>query len=295
MKPVWQVPSEIRMVPSEPVPHRLFVCLAKIKPEAGAALKSVFESGENLPKDLKTRYNEHLLYTYDLGEKGSYWEAGPATDFTGILHIFSTGSLEEAQGLMHHDPFYRAGIFYDDWWFEWAIHTPFWRTNLTHREMIENLMRDNGLLPVYATGVRPPVTEIKVEIVTPPKLFVSLAKTKADYVQRVEQEAQTGKPLPAFLLHHVFNRLAPGGTGQMGYDWEGGPSVDYLYDLSIFSVNSMETAHLLRENDHFSLQGIFYDLTYFEWCILMPLKKASPAYKETLKWLLKDAGAKLAD
>lgn len=81
----------------------------------------------------------------------------------------------------------------------------------------------------------------------------------------------------------------------MGYDWEGGPSIDYLYDLSIVSVNSMETARRLRENDHFTQQGIFYDIKYFEWCILMPFKKASPVYKQTLKRLLKEAGARLAD
>jgi len=295
VKQGWQAPSELKIVPSQPVPDRLFVCLAKIKPEAGADLKSTYESGKDLPKDLKTLHNEHLLYTYNLGEKGAYWEAGPATDFTRILYIFSTGSLEEAQGLMRHDPFYRAGIFYDDLWFEWAIHTPFWRTNLTHRKIIENLMKDFGLLPVYPPGVSPNVTEKKVEIITPPKLFASLARTNVDYIKKVEQEMQAGQPLPAFFLYHVFDRLAPGGTAQMGYDWEGGPSLDYLYDLSMVSVNSMETARMLRENDHFSLQGIFYDPEYFEWCILMPLKKASPVYKQTLTKLLKEADARLPD
>jgi len=295
MKKVWQVPSEVRMVPSEPVPDRLFVCLSKIKPEAGAALKSAFESGKTLPKDLESLHNEHLLYTYDLGEKGLYWEAGPATDFTEILYIFSTGGLDEAQGLMRHDPFYQAGIFYEDWWFEWSVHTPPWKLAPPEREMMENLMRDIGFLPKYPPGVRPQVTEIKVEIVTPPKLIVSLAKTDTARIKKVEHDHKAGKPVPAYLIHHFANRLGPGGTAPMGYDWESGPSSDSRYDLTIMSASSVQMARQLRENDHFVIHGLFYDHRYFEWRVLMPLKKASPTYKETLVRLLKEAGVKLAN
>ena len=106
MKQKWQVPAEIRMVPSEPTPDKLFVCSAKIKREAGTVLKKAFDVGTGLPKDLEATYNKHLIYTYELGEKGSYWAAGPAADFTEILYIFSTDSLEEAQKLMHNDPLF---------------------------------------------------------------------------------------------------------------------------------------------------------------------------------------------
>jgi uncharacterized protein YciI len=286
MKRMWQLPVQIQFEPAEPVPDRLFVCMAGIKREAGIALKRAYHSTEKLPEELSSVYNRHLLYNFDLGERGLFWEAGPSADFSQVLHIYSTGSLEEARDFMRRDPFYYTGIFHDDRYFEWAIHTPFWRTNLTHRGLIEQIMKENGLLPVYPPGVVPSVNRIKVEIVTPPRLFVSLAKTKVEYVQ-----PKPGAPMPSFLLYHVLNRLAPGGTAQMGYDWEGGPSLDYFYDLSILSVNSMDTARLLRENDPFTRQGIFYDCKYFEWIITMPYRKASPAYKETLRRSLKEAGA----
>ena len=76
----------------------------------------------------------------------------------------------------------------------------------------------------------------------------------------------------------------------MGFDWEAGPSMDQSYDLTVMSVGSMEMARLLRENDPVSQNGLFYDHRYFEWCILMPWKKASPTYKDNLKKLLKTAG-----
>ena len=76
----------------------------------------------------------------------------------------------------------------------------------------------------------------------------------------------------------------------MGYDWESGPAVDYRNELSIFSVTSMQMAQLIRENDPFAQHGFFYDRRYFEWCIHMPLRKASPAHKEALERFLRGAG-----
>ena len=305
MKQTGQVPAEVRMVPTEPIPDNLFVCSAKIKLEAGRALKNAFEAGTSLPKDLQATYNEHLIYAYALGEKGLYWEAGPSADFTEVLYIFSTDSLEEAQKLMQNDPFYKEGIFYGDLWFQWAIHSPIWEANLPHRELIETVNREFGIWPKYPPGVKPPVREIKVELTTPPKLFASLAKINPEYIEKINQavveyieksnqDVEASRPVPAFFTHHVFNRDGPSGTTQMGYDWESGPSVDWRYDLSTFSVNSIEMARLIRENDAFVQHGVFYDCTYFEWCIHMPFRKASPTHKEALKRFLRGAGVKLA-
>ncbi len=294
MKQVWPIPSEIKLVSAVPFPEHLFVCFAKIKSETGESLKSAFEGEKKPLKKLETTLHEHLIYTYNLGEKGLFWEAGPATDFSEILYIFSTSSLAEARRLMRKEPFYREGIFFDDWWFEWHVHVPTWKIKQTDREMMEGLMREVNILPNYPPGVKPLVTEIKVETVTPLRLFVSISKARAESIKQLERDQQAGKPVPAFFINHAFNRLGPGGTVQMGYDWEAGPSLDQFYDLTIMSVGSLQMAQLLRENDPVSQNGLFYDHRYFEWCILVPFKKASPTYKETLKKLLKQAGVKLA-
>ena len=295
MKQIGQVPSEVRLVPVEPIPDNLFVCSAKIKLEAGRALKSAFNTGIGLPRNLETAHNEHLFYAYGLGEKGLYWEAGPSADFTEILYIFSTDSLEEAQKLMHDDPFYKEGIFYDDWWFQFAIHSPSWKMNLPDREWVEEDLRNFGILPSYPPGVKPQIREIKVELITPPRLFASFTEEKdPEYERKLIRDTKAGKPVPAFLIQHVFYRLGPGGTGQMGFDWESGPSIDTRYDLSIYSVDSIQTAKLLRENDPLNKHGIYYDCTYFEWCIHMPFRKASPTHKEALERFLNGAGVKLA-
>jgi hypothetical protein len=290
MKQDRQLPPDVKLIPVEPVPDRLFVCFARVKPQAGIALKNAYESGGELPRDLRSLHADHLRYTYDLGEKGSYWEAGPSADFTEILYIFSTASMEQARGLMRNDPFYKSGVFHDDWWFEWSVHTPAWKLTPPQRAGMEALMRDIGILPRYPQGIEPPVMEIKVEIVTPPKLIVALAKADVARIKQVEMDHKAGKPVPYFLMGHFANRLGPGGTAQMGYDWESGPSSDSLYDLTIMSVNSIQMGKQLRENDRFTIYGLFYDLRYFEWCVMMPYKKASPIFKDTLKTFLKESG-----
>ena len=88
-----------------------------------------------------------------------------------------------------------------------------------------------------------------MENVTPLKLIVSLMKANASRIKEIEENDKAGRPIPSFLVQHAFNRLGPGGTTAMGYDWESGPSGDSLYDLTVFSVASMEMARLLREND----------------------------------------------
>ena len=295
MKKTSSVPSEIRLVSTTPFPHKLFVCHARIKDEVGVSLKQFIEGSGNLEKKLETTFSRHLVYTHDLGERGMYWEAGPATDFTEILYIFSTSSLDEAKRLMNDDPFYREGIFYDDWWFEWQVHVPPWKINAPQREMMEGLMRHVNILPKYPPGVSPEITEIYVKTVTPQRLFVSISKAKAEDIQQLERDEQAGKPVPAFFINHAFNRLGPGGTVQMGYDWEAGPSADQYYDLTIMSVGSMQMAIQLRENDPVSQQGLFYDHHYFEWSIFMPFNKVSPTYRDILKKLLTQAAVKLND
>lgn len=290
MKENSLAPSEIRLVSTTPMPDHLFACFAKIKPEAGAALKAVFNGGKKPPKILGAAFNQHLLYTYDLGEKGRFWEAGPSTDFTEILYIFSTSSLAEARRLMHNDPFYHEGIYFDDWWFEWHVHVPIWKIKPADREMMEGLLRHVNILPTYPPGIKPVINEIKVNIVTPLKLFVSISKAKAEAIKQNERDEKDGKPVPSYFINHAYNRLGPGGTVQMGYDWEAGPSLDQSYDLTIMSVGSMQMAQQLRENDPVSQQGLFYDHRYFEWCILTPFKKVSPGYKDIMIKLIKAAG-----
>ena len=283
---------ETRIVPNETIPARLFACFAGVSPEAGAALNTTYETGENLPGDLAGLYRQHLLYTHGLGENGSIWEAGPSADFTRILYIYATPDMESAKQLMCDDPLYRAGFFTHDWWLEWFVHTPYWKTGQLIRGEIEGLMRGVGVLPSYPPGENPTISVINVEIVTPPKLVVSLARADGSRIKQIENNDKAGRPVPSFLVQHAFNRLGPGGTTTMGYDWEAGPSADSLYDLTIFSVGSIEMARLLRENDPFMQHGLFYQPEYFEWFIHVPFRKASPGRREGLQQLLEQSGAR---
>ncbi len=287
-----QGPIETRIIPNETIPARLFACFARVSPEAGAALNTTYGTGENIPGDLADLYGQHLLYTHRLGENGSIWEAGPSADFTRILHIYATPDMESAKRLMCDDPLYRAGSFTDDWWLEWSIHTPAWKAGQIARGETEGLMRAIGVLPSYPPGVNPTISEINVEVVTPPKLVVSLARVDVSRIKQIEIDHKKGKPIPSFLVQHVFNRLGPGGTTPMGYDWESGPSADSLYDLTILSVGSIEMARLLRENDPFTQHGLFYQPDYFEWFIHMPFRKVSPGRREALQQLLEQSGAR---
>ncbi len=283
---------ETRIVPNEITPARLFACFAQVSPEAGAALNTTHETGKNLPGDLVGLYRQHILYTHRLGENGSIWEAGPSADFTRILYIYATPDMESAKQLMRDDPLYQAGIFTHDWWLDWSVHTPYWKTGPVARSGIEGLMRGVGVLPSYPPGENPTISVINVEIVTPPKLVVSLARADGSRIKQIENNDKAGRPIPSFLVQHAFNRLGPGGTTTMGYDWEAGPSADSLYDLTIFSVGSIEMARLLRENDPFTQHGLFYQPEYFEWFIHVPFRKASPGRREGLQQLLEQSGAR---
>jgi hypothetical protein len=289
MEQPWQ-PIEIRIVPKVPMPDRLYICMAKIKPKAAVLLRAAFAAGKSLPKNLLALLNGHLALHYNLGQAGSCWEGGPSPDFKEVLYIFAAGSLDEARGLVQGDPFFREGIIFQDVWFGWSVHVPPWKLASRQREEIERLMRDVGVLPAYPPGVTPQIIEKGVDVVTPAKLVVCLSRTDPARIKQIESDQKTGGDVPAYFIEHVNNRLGPGGTTPMGYDWESGPSEDQVYDLTIYAVDSIETARRLRENDRFSRYGLFYDHRFFEWCIFTPFAKASPLYKVALQRFLEGAG-----
>ena len=284
-----QSPVETRIVSYETIPARLFACFTEVSPETASALSKAYETGERLPNGLSGLHRQQLMHMHRLGENGSVWEAGPSAGFARILNIYSTPDMESARQMQHDDPFYTAGLLTNDWWMEWSVHTPYWKTGQPMRGEIEGLMRGIGVLPSYPAGVSPSIKVIHVEIVTPPKLIVSLAKADARRLKQIENNDRAGRPIPAFLVQHAFNRLGPGGTTAMGYDWESGPSADSLYDLTVFSVSSIEMARQLRENDPFTKHGLFYEPVYFEWFIHMPFRKASPVRREALQRFLEQS------
>jgi len=198
--------------------------------------------------------------------------------------------MDSAKQLMGDDPLCQAGFFTQGWWMEWSVHTPYWKIGQPMRDMIEGLMRGIGALPSYPPGESPAIAIRNVEVVTPPRLVVSLARAAAARIKQIEQDEKAGKPVPSFLPQHAFNRLGPGGSTTMGYEWESGPSADACYDLAIYSVGSIEMARLLRENDPFTQNGLFYDPDYFEWFIHTPFRKASPGRRMVLQQLLEQAG-----
>lgn len=284
---------EKRIVSNEIIPDRLFACFAEVAPEAAASMSRTYETGEKIPDTLADLHARHLKYNYELGQNDLVWEAGPSAGFSRILHIYADSNMESAKKVMEEDPFFKAGLFGSPWWMEWSVHTPYWKIGRTMREIIEGLAKGNGAMATCPPGAEVSVSFINVENVTPRKLIVSLCRADAARIRRIEENDKTGKPIPSFLVQHAFNRLGPGGTTAMGYDWESGPSADALYDLTVFSVGSIEMARMLRENDPFTQHGLFYDPDYFEWHIHTPFRKASPSRREILRQLLEQSGTKV--
>lgn len=291
MKQNSPIPEEIRLVPSEPTPEKLWVCSAWIESRMGQALKKAFESGEDLPADVGAIYYPHLTYTYKQGETGAYYEAGPSADFSEILYILAADSLEEAQKLMHNDPFYKMGIIYHDKWFQWEIHAPRWRSN-AQDVITGDVFRAIGILPRYPAGVSPVITEVKINLITPLKLYASFSKMNNEVVQPPDEKSMT---FSAATLQHLYYVSGEGGAGPLGYLWLAGPSTDFSQDLSIISASSLPMAQLVRDNDPLMRYGALEDTRYFEWYIHIPLRKASPPQKEVLKRFLQKAGVKLED
>jgi uncharacterized protein YciI len=284
---------EKRIVPDETIPEKLFACFADVDPNAATELSKAFKTGENLPGPLAELHKRHLLHLLDLEKSDCIWEAGPSADYTRILYIYSTKDMESAKQAMGDDPLYEAGIFRDNWWMEWSVHTPYWKMGDPMRSIIEGLAQGNGAQSFCPPGAETHVSVIQVRNVTPLKLIVSLAKANAGEIKKIEEADKAGELIPSFLVQHAFNRLGPGGTTAMGYDWESGPSSDAFYDLTVFSVGSIEMARLLRENDPFTLNGLFYEPDYFEWYIHFPLRKVSPTRKEIVQQLLKKIGVEI--
>jgi uncharacterized protein YciI len=291
MAQIWQGPLEIRFVSSETVPEKLFVCSARIKTQYGKLLRHVFGSSTGVFEKSNADYAEHLAYSHHLGDK--YYQAGPSVDFTEILHIFATNSIEEAQTLMHNDPCYQKGIFYQDSWFPWEIHSPYWKTPAYFFEADRSLQISAGVKPKFPPDIDIPIEEVKIDISTPNKLFACFSKMNREILKPwLSPESRTRS---AILIQHIYNCASQGGAGPMGYHWLSGPSVDYTQDLTIFSVNSLQMAQMIKENDAFSRYGIFSDLRYFEWCVHVPFRKASPQHRAILLRFLNSAGVKIAE
>ncbi|MBN1367039.1 MAG: hypothetical protein JW967_03845 [Dehalococcoidales bacterium] len=271
--PFKVVPAELaklKIVPNERTPEKLYVCSAKINKKAGLALRKYFDNGNSLPKDIVTLYKKHLIYTYRLSEKGLYYEAGPAADFSEILYIYATDSLDTSSKLMHSDPFYEKEIFYNDSYFEWHIHVPLWKSSLP---------------PMPEQKI-----EIKIDMITPQKLFVAFGKFNIAPMK----DWELGKAnRPVYQLFHLANADGIGGVGSMGYSWAGGPSADLSIVLNIYAALNLQMAQFFNESDALVRWGIMSDFRYFDWCIHMPLRKVSPGHKIALITLLKSAGIKV--
>lgn len=242
-------------------PAKLFVCLCKIAPAHAQRSVKSWAGGAPLPAQAEAIRNEHLRYTYELGEKGVTWAAGPFADFSGTLSIYAVSSLEEAKRAKRNDPFFVNGIFYDDKYFEWFIHVPLSEASSAHREIIEK-----GLRSARITSR----AESKLAGRTPEKLFVCLSKL-----------ASFPKGAGAILREHFryqYDYLA-----ERGITWAGGVLGNFEGSLQIYTVNSVEDARKAVQNDPFSVNGIFYDNEYFQWLIHMPFSKCSPAHRERLR------------
>ena len=284
------LPVETRVVPDEVIPRELSLCLARYEPTAGEALEKLFRAGGKMPKELAGIYADHLRYQHGLGERSLIWEAGPSADFTRFMGVSTTPDISQAKALLRDDPLFKAGLLKDAWWRTWSVHTPYWKIAEPIRGMIEGLMRGMGILPTYPEGIEPPVREIQVNVVTPPRLFVSLARTDTERITKFEEDDKAGRPVPSFLYQHAWNRLGPGGSTQSGYEWEAGPLGEAEYDLTIYSVASMAMARMLRENDPFTQNGLFHDANdWFEWTIHYPFRKASPGTRAVLAEQIKKA------
>jgi uncharacterized protein YciI len=267
LPPVQIVPGELRtlkLVPTEPVPDTLFVCSAKVRYDVAAALRARFDTGVELVGDVKSKYEAHVSYSHDLGEK--FYEAGPSVDFTEILYLYRAESLEEAKKLMHADPFHEAGIIYDDSYFEWHVHGPHYKSS--------------GVPPMPGQEV-----EVEVEVTTPETLIASFGTFDLKPLDKWHQ----GKgPRPLYQLLHLYNMYGEGGMATMGLAWACGPTADLDKVLHILAVPSIEMAKFFNGVESFARWGLMKDFRYFEWCIHYPVRKASPRHMNILNDLVEN-------
>ena len=127
-------------------PEKLFVCEYKFAPSLAQALDRFYAEGIPVPAEIQAIRVEHLRYMKELSETGVMWEGGPFADFTGGINIFAVDSLEEARKAQENEPYYINGLFYDAKYSEWIVHTPLSIAAPIHKERLEQVYRDFGLL-----------------------------------------------------------------------------------------------------------------------------------------------------
>ena len=66
-----------------------------------------------LPDDMNEMREPHVEWNIALREKGKLVCAGPLTDYTCVLYIYTADSEEEARALIEGDPFFKCGFFTD--------------------------------------------------------------------------------------------------------------------------------------------------------------------------------------
>jgi uncharacterized protein YciI len=65
----------------------------------------------NDPEKVQSIRPAHRQYLTQLRERGQLAVAGPFTDGTGALIVYEAASADEAEKLIHGDPFHKNGIF----------------------------------------------------------------------------------------------------------------------------------------------------------------------------------------
>ena len=253
--------ASLRPVVTEPVPAPLFACAARVRQDVAAALHARFATGTELSGDLLARYGAHLAYCHGLGEK--FYEAGPSADFTEMLFIYRVASLEEARQLLAGDPFHRDGSLHDEWFFEWEIHVPLYKTSLP----------------------RPPeqTVEVKVEVTTPQNLIAAYGTMDHELAIGWLQKRT---PRPIYQLQHLYQVRGEGGMGPTGIAWGMGPIADTDKVLHILAVPSTDMARFFTEWESLTRWKALKDFRYFEWCIHYPVRKAMPRHKSMLAEML---------
>ncbi|MFF2514398.1 hypothetical protein [Streptomyces sp. NPDC058086] len=260
----------LRLVASEPTPDKLFACSAKVREDVAAALRSLFDKGIDLPEEVESLYRKHLAYNHGLGEK--FYEAGPSADFTEILYIYRTETLEEARELIHADPLFTDGGIGGEWLFEWRIHAPLYKAGPLVPPLPEQEL------------------ELEVAITTPETLVAAFGSFNFDTeplrAWRLDRAAR-----PLFDVLHAYNMHGQGGIAAMGMAWGCGPTGDWKHALHIFATPTVEMAKFYNEGDALCRWGVAKDFRYFEWCIHYPVRKATPRHKEVLERFIKNSDA----
>jgi uncharacterized protein YciI len=81
----------------------------------------------NDPEKVQSIRPVHRQYLAQLRELGQLAVSGPFTDGTGALIVYEAASAEEAEKLLHGDPFHQNGIF-----LKWVLRP--WNPVIANRE-----------------------------------------------------------------------------------------------------------------------------------------------------------------